>query len=100
MAAEVTAHYLVVGVPFGLDGSEGRAAAAIRSEIRGLRKRILREGLDLEVAERDERFTTVEAHRGLDAAGLHGVERRELIDASAAAILLQAWLEAGGGEPS
>jgi putative holliday junction resolvase len=97
LAAQLGAHYLVVGLPRSLDGSEGPAAGAIRSEIRGLNRRIRREGLDLVVEEQDERLTTAEAHRNLQVAGHRSRDRRQLVDASAAAIILQSWLDAGGG---
>ena len=98
LAAEVSARYLVVGIPLNLDGSTGPAAQAIQSEVRGLRKRIRREGLELEVVEHDERLSTVEAHRGLARGGVNSRDRRELVDASAAAVILQAWLEAQPAE--
>ncbi len=98
LAAEVSARYLVVGIPLNLDGSTGPAAQAIQSEVRGLRKRIRREGLELEVVEHDERLSTVEAHRGLARGGVSSRDRRELVDASAAAVILQAWLEAQPAE--
>jgi putative Holliday junction resolvase len=43
----------------------------------------------------DERLTTVEAERGLRDAGVAGRDRRAVVDAAAARILLQAWLDAG-----
>jgi RNase H-fold protein (predicted Holliday junction resolvase) len=36
----------------------------------------------------------VEAERALAAAGTRGRERRRAVDASAAAVILQAWLDA------
>jgi putative Holliday junction resolvase len=41
----------------------------------------------------DERLSTVEAERALAAAGTRGRERRRAVDASAAAVILQAWLD-------
>ena len=41
----------------------------------------------------DERLSTVEAERALAAAGTRGRERRG-VDATAAAVILQAWLDA------
>ncbi len=88
LVEETDAEIVVVGVPISLDGGEGRAAAAIRSEIRGLRKR-----LGVPVEEIDERFTTVTAHRQLDQAGVSNRKRSDKIDAMAAAVLLQSWLD-------
>jgi len=44
--------------------------------------------------EQDERFTTAEAERVLLAADLSRARRREVIDQQAAALILQAWLDA------
>jgi putative Holliday junction resolvase len=41
----------------------------------------------------DERFTTVTAERALAAAGVRGRARRRRIDAAAAAVMLQSWLD-------
>jgi len=42
----------------------------------------------------DERFTTVSAQRDLAQAGLRGGRQRAVIDQAAAAVMLQAWLDA------
>jgi putative Holliday junction resolvase len=42
----------------------------------------------------DERLTTVEANRVLDAAGVRGRRRRDVVDRTAATVILQAWLDA------
>jgi putative Holliday junction resolvase len=44
----------------------------------------------------DERLTTVTAHHALAEAGLSSKERRARVDASAAAVLLQDWLDRRG----
>lgn len=88
LVAETGAEVVVVGVPWSLDGEEGRAAAMVRSEIRGLRKR-----LDVPVEETDERFTTVTAHQQLAEGGVRSRDRKDTIDAVAASVLLQAWLD-------
>jgi putative Holliday junction resolvase len=49
--------------------------------------------LQLPVELHDERLSTVEADRALREAGASGRERRRAIDRSAAAIVLQAWLD-------
>ncbi len=88
LVAETGADVVVVGLPLQLDGDEGRAVAIVRSEIRGLRKR-----LDVPVEEIDERFTTVTAHQHLASAGIASHKRKDLVDAVAASVLLQAWLD-------
>ncbi|MFT7597272.1 MAG: putative Holliday junction resolvase [Acidimicrobiales bacterium] len=90
---ETGATRIVAGVPYSLDGSLGPAAAAILSEIRGLQKRLRRAGLGVEIMTQDERFTTVSADRALRDGGVRGRQRRQMIDSTAAAVLLQAWLD-------
>ena len=46
------------------------------------------------VALQDERLTTVEAERSLREAGVRGRDRRAVVDRTAAAVILQAWLDA------
>jgi putative holliday junction resolvase len=48
----------------------------------------------------DERLTTVEAERGLREAGVSGRDRRAVVDAEAARILLQAWIDTTAGRAS
>lgn len=86
---EIAAVAVVVGLPRSLDGSDGPAVALVRSEIRGLAKR-----LRIPIEEYDERFTTVEAERSLRAGGTRGRAKRDVIDQVAAAVLLQGWLDA------
>ncbi len=42
----------------------------------------------------DERFTTQAAERSLISSGLRRARRRQVIDAVAAALMLQSWLDA------
>ncbi len=89
IVTEIEASVVVVGIPFSLDGSEGPAARAIRSELRGLRKR-----LSVPVVEQDERFTSVTAEQSLRRGGTKGTKKRDVVDQVAAAVLLQGWLDA------
>ncbi|MFV0257281.1 MAG: Holliday junction resolvase RuvX [Acidimicrobiales bacterium] len=81
---------LVVGMPFGLDGGRGPAAKTIASEVKALRRR-----LGVEVWTHDERLTTVTAERSLREQGRGGRRGRPLVDQLAAAVILQAWIDAG-----
>lgn len=82
------ARQVVVGLPRRLDGSEGDAAAAARA----LAEEASREtGLPVELW--DERFSTVAAERALVESGMRRERRRRSIDAVAAAIMLQGWLD-------
>ncbi len=79
----------VVGLPRRLDGSEGSAAADARAFAGELERRVR-----LPVAFWDERFTTALAERFLLHAGMRRDRRRRTVDAVAAALILQSWLDA------
>ena len=83
---------VVVGLPRSLDGRERHAATAARAEARALA-----EHLAIPVHLQDERLSTVVAHTALAAAGRTGRQRRGSVDASAAAVLLQSWLDSPAG---
>lgn len=89
IVAETGASVVVVGLPLSLDGEPGAAVRLVRSEIRGLRRR-----LDVPVEEYDERFTTVTAERSLRVTGTRGEQKKDVVDQVAAAVLLQGWLDA------
>jgi putative Holliday junction resolvase len=78
---------VVVGLPLSLSGSAGRAAVSAMKEVESLRQ-----ALGVEVDTVDERFTTRVAASGLRASGRRARRHREVIDAAAAAELLQTWL--------
>ena len=82
----------IVGLPLRLDGTEGEAAR--RARVLG---EALRTVLDAEVVYWDERMTTVAAERSLREMGRRGSRRREVVDQSAATILLQGYLDATKG---
>jgi putative Holliday junction resolvase len=89
LVAEHGVTLVVLGLPLSLDGSHGPRANHAEAFAENLRM-----VLHVPVAMQDERFTTVEAERGLRGAGLKGPERRSVVDAEAARIALQAWLDA------
>jgi putative Holliday junction resolvase len=86
--AERAVTRMVVGLPRRLDGSEGEAAAMARAFGETAQRRT---GLD--IVWWDERFTTAAAERSLISAGARRDRRREKIDAVAAALMLQSWLD-------
>lgn len=92
LAEEHAVGAVVVGLPRSLDGRERRAAQAARAEAR-----LLAERVTVPVHLQDERLSTVAAHAGLAAAGRTARQRRGSVDASAAAVLLQSWLESPAG---
>ena len=79
---------IVVGLPLRLSGERGPEAdqAVTFADT-------VRDALGLPVELQDERLSTVEAERHLRAAGLSSRDQRAVVDPSAAAILLQAWLD-------
>lgn len=89
LVAEEEAVTVVVGLPRSLDGSLGPAARLVLDEVAELAA-----VLPVPVVTHDERFTTVTAHDQLRAAGMRGRRRSQVVDQQAAAVLLQAWLDA------
>ncbi len=89
LAAEHEAVGAVVGLPRSLSGALGVAAQATLAEVDALRA-----VLALPVETVDERFTTASAAAALRSGGLKARDRRAVIDASAAAVILQSWLDA------
>ena len=91
-AAELGAAEVVVGLPLSLSGGVGPAARAALEEVEELRS-----ALGRPVHTQDERFTTVTAARALreTGAGRGRRARKGAVDEAAAAVLLQAWLDAG-----
>jgi putative Holliday junction resolvase len=88
LAAEAEVECIVVGLPLSLDGSVGPAAEAVLDEVATLRA-----ATELPVETYDERLTTVTADRLLRQGGRKGRDRRKVVDQTAAAVLLQAWLD-------
>jgi putative Holliday junction resolvase len=90
LVAEHEAIEVVVGLPTSLSGREGPAAEAARRFAARLADRLPPETVRLH----DERLTTVTAESSLRAGGVHGQARRRVVDQAAAAVLLQAALDA------
>jgi putative Holliday junction resolvase len=79
----------VIGLPRRLDGTEGPAAMETRRFATELARR-----LHVEVEFWDERLTTKEAERSLITQGVRRAGRRRQVDAVAASLMLQAYLDA------
>jgi putative holliday junction resolvase len=84
---------VIAGLPTSLSGQEGPAARSARTFAAALALRIR----PLPVRLFDERFTTSTAHEALRRSGKDSRARREIVDAAAAAVLLQAALDAERG---
>jgi putative holliday junction resolvase len=89
---------IIVGLPVGLSGREGRAAADARAFAAALARRVV----PVPVRLVDERFTTVIAHDALQQGGSDTKGRRPRVDRAAAALLLQGALdrERSTGQPA
>ena len=83
-----------MGLPASLSGREGRAAARAREFAAALAATLAVSGSGAAVRLADERFSTVTAHDSLRAGGRDERARRPLVDQAAAAVLLQAALDA------
>jgi putative Holliday junction resolvase len=83
--------HLIVGLPTGLSGREGPQAAAVRAFAEILRSAVAPE---MHVEFWDERLTTTVAERTLRESGRRRKQRKEQIDAVAAAVILQGYLDA------
>ncbi len=92
LVAEHGAVMVVMGEPVSMDGSRGTRASHAASFAEALRA-----FLDVPVVLHDERLSTVEAERSLREAGVTGRRRRSVVDAAAAQIILQAWLDGARG---
>ncbi|MEX2458260.1 MAG: Holliday junction resolvase RuvX [Actinomycetota bacterium] len=88
LVAEHDIGRIVVGLPLSLKGERGAAAAHAERFAEALRG-----FLDVPVELQDERLSTVEADRALKQTGAGGRQRRRAIDASAATVILQSWLD-------
>jgi putative Holliday junction resolvase len=89
LAAGEGAIEVIVGLPTSLSGREGAAAAGAREFAADLAGRLA----PVPVRLVDERFTTTEAHGALRRGGKDARARRQVVDAAAAAVLLQAALD-------
>jgi len=79
---------IIVGMPRNLDGSYGLAAAQAREFIERLRAAI-----EVPLEAWDERLTSAQANRMLIEGGVRRDRRRQKVDQTAAAILLQSYLD-------
>lgn len=83
---------IVVGHPLLLSGERGARARDAEAFADTLRA-----ACAATVTLWDERLTTVQAERSLRESSLSGRRRREVVDAAAATVLLQSWLDARSG---
>ena len=87
LAKENAVGEIVVGLPRNMDGTEG-----VRAELCREFAAKLEEATGLPVAMWDERRTTVEAHNILSQHNYHGQKRKNTVDAVAAGLILEGYL--------
>ncbi len=78
----------VLGLPLNMDGSEGPAARRARAFAKKLEAAL---GVPVELF--DERLSTFEAETRLRDRGFSAKDQRGRVDAEAAAVILQEWLD-------
>ena len=79
---------ILIGMPRNMDGSYGPAATKVREFIG-----VLKEAVTVPIQTLDERLTTVQAQRFLIQGNVRRDKRKEKVDKTAAAILLQSYLD-------
>ena len=87
-AAENRAEAVIVGLPLNMNGSEGPRAELCRNFAEKLSSRV-----NVPVRMWDERQTTVSAAGYLNQTDTRGKKRKEVIDAVAAVIILDSYLQ-------
>ena len=80
---------ILVGMPRNMDGSYGPAALKVKEFVA-----VLNETIAVPIKTWDERLTSAQANRMLIQAEVRRDKRKERVDAAAAAILLQSFLDA------
>jgi putative Holliday junction resolvase len=80
---------ILIGMPRNMDGTYGPAAAKVREFIAALQPLVA-----LPIKTWDERLTSAQANRVLISGNVRRDQRKEKVDQTAAAILLQGYLDA------
>src|SRR5690348_1901677 len=79
---------IVVGMPRNMDGSYGPAALKVQEFVAALKN-----ALTIPIKTWDERLTSTQANRFLISANVRRDKRKEKVDQTAAAIILQSYLD-------
>ena len=88
LVAKHEAKGVVAGLPYTMSGSLGPQAVSVQDFLRKLA-----ESLSVPIQTSDERLSTVTAMQGMIEAGANRESRRGKIDAAAAALILQWYLD-------
>ena len=92
LIAERSVKGVVIGLPINMDGSEGPRSQSSRAYARNVA-----DALGLPVLLWDERWSTASAESALIAQDMSRTKRADRIDAAAAAVILQAAIDALAG---
>ena len=87
LVSEYGVEELVLGHPINMDGTRGP-----RSEKAQAMKALLEERIPLPVGLWDERRTTIDAHQILFNSGKNAKQRKKVVDAVAASLILEGYL--------
>jgi putative Holliday junction resolvase len=88
IAADRRAEGIILGLPLRTDGTKGDKALACEALAD-----LLRAQTGLPVTLWDERFSSVEANRALSGVNVRGKARKAVVDAVAAVVILQSYLD-------
>jgi putative Holliday junction resolvase len=89
---EKTVELILVGMPRNMDGTYGPAAQKVKDFVAGLQ-----DAVPVPIKTWDERLTSRQANRMLIAGDVRRSRRKEKVDQTAAALLLQSYLDSLGG---
>lgn len=79
---------VIVGMPRNMDGSYGPAALKVQEFVA-----VLKDAITVPIKTLDERLTTVQAQKFLIQGNVRREKRKEKVDKTAAALLLQSYLD-------
>ena len=88
LLGEYEVELILLGMPRNMDGSYGEASLKVREF-----EAVLKNTITLPVKTWDERLTSVQANRALSLGAVKKQKKRQSVDAMAAAILLQSYLD-------
>lgn len=86
---------IVIGLPLLADGTEGKQVESTRAYVRGLEQHV-----DVPIIYWDERGSTQRAQQHMIDNRRSRKRRRKRLDAVAAAVILQEYLDQGSGGPT
>jgi putative Holliday junction resolvase len=85
---EYEVELVLLGMPRNMDGSYGEASIKVREF-----EAVLKNSITIPIKTFDERLTSVQANRALTQGKAKKKKKRQSVDAMAAAILLQSYLD-------